>query len=156
MLTFASIFIDWGKQAWLRLWLKISSDTPAYSHSSGLVDFYITLTYSLSVNHKKVRQTYDKQFQGSDFFLFFIVPQSNTKRTISKSNKSELLKKLSYRICLFLRLAAKFSELSKKFRTSFDPNGLKNGPSKHFDKWVNSAPIFFWNELLPTTYSNYK
>ena len=55
-------------------------------------------------------------------------------------------------VCLtFSRLAAKLSELSKKFRghsfkiqpqMSFDLNGLKNGPSKHFESSLKSMHLF--------------
>ena len=54
--------------------------------------------------------------------------------------------------CLtFSRLSVKFLELSKKFQgrslkiqpqTSFDLNGLKNGPSKHFESSLKSMHLF--------------
>jgi hypothetical protein len=82
---------------------------------------------------KVCRPQYDKQFQSSDLFDYFIVPQRLNlviieKRKISKSNK-------------FSRLAAKLSEMIAKFRgrslklqprLSFDLNGLKNGLPKYF------------------------
>ena len=48
------------------------------------------------------KSLYDKQFQSSDLFVVFIVPQrlnlvSIAKKKISKSNKSELWNRLSYK-----------------------------------------------------------
>ena len=54
--------------------------------------------------------------------------------------------------CLtLLRFAVKFSEVAKKYQgrslkiqpqTSFDLNGLKNGPSKHFERSLKSMHLF--------------
>ena len=65
-------------------------------------------------------------------------------------------------VCLtFSRLAAKLSELSKKIQghsliirpqTSFDLNGLKNGPSKHFERSLKSMHLF--QRLLGGTYES--
>ena len=63
---------------------------------------FVIISESLAANLKKVsRPLYDKQFQSSDLFVFFIVPQKLTfisiaKRKISKSKKSELWNHLSY------------------------------------------------------------
>ena len=50
-------------------------------------------------------------------------------------------------VCLtFSRLAATLSEmitnLKIQHRTSFDLNGLKNGPSKHFERSLKSMHLF--------------
>ena len=88
---------------------------------------------------------YDKRYQSSDFLSFF------SSKTCKKSNKSELRNLLSY-ICLtFSRLVATLSDRVKQFRgwslkiqpwTSFDLNGLKKSPSKHFESSLKLIHLF--------------
>ena len=104
---------------------------------------FLSSCESLAINFKKVRQTSVWQiFPKIWFFFFFLIVHQRliTVRNISKSNKSGLWNH-------FLRLAAKVSELPKKFqgnsfkiqpRTSSDLNGLKHDPSKQFESSLKS------------------
>ena len=90
------------RYSWHNLWP--TKDVQCWILRLGLQNFLI-ISESLAANLEKVRQTSVWQFQSSDLFVFFIVPQrltlvSNAKRKISKSNKSELWNRLPYR-CLF-------------------------------------------------------
>ena len=80
---------------------------------------------------------YDKRFQSSDLFVFFIVLQVMQKERYQSQINQNFRTVCHTEDCLtFSRLAAKLSEMITNFwgrnleiqhRTSFDINGLKNG-----------------------------
>ena len=111
----------------------------------------------LAANLKKVRQTSVWQMVPKFWIIwlwyisFCITYKSKSLRN-NKKDKEKLWNYLSYRgLPYFLRLATKISELAKKFggrspkiqpRMSFDLNGFKNGPSKHFERTLKSMHFF--------------
>ena len=118
---------------------------------------FVIISESLAANLKYGRPLYYKRFQSSDWYVFSIAPQrlslvSNAKRKISKSNKSELWNRLSYRgLPYFFEITSQtfrndykiwWSQHQNSTRLSLDLNGLKNSPSLHFKNSLKSMHLF--------------
>ena len=117
---------------------------------------FTIISESLAANLEKVRQmsvwqTVPKFWFIWLWYLSFCITYVSLCGTTKKQKIQNFGTVCHTEVCItFLRLAAELSELAKKImklqpqvqpRTSFDPNGLKNSPFKHFESSLKSMHL---------------